>query len=98
EGAEAIFVVRSGAERGDEELPHAAVAMLHGRGGAVPAVEIANDGDGLGIGRPDSEAHAFYVAFAHRVRTQHAIALVVRAFGVEVQLEGRQGRSDGGCL
>ena len=52
----------------------------------------------FGVGGPDGEAHAFDVAFAHGVRAQHAVAFVVRAFGVEVQLEGCQGRSDGGCL
>ena len=72
--------------------------MLHGVSGAVPLIEIADDGDGVGVGGPDGEADASDVAFAHGMRAQHAVTFVVRAFGVEVQFEGCQGRSDGGCL
>ena len=90
--------MRARAERRDEELPHAAVATLHGMAGAVPLIEVADDGDIVGVGRPDGEADAVSVAFAHQMRAQHAVTFVVRAFGVQVQLEGCQGRSDGGCL
>ena len=90
--------MRAGAERGDEQFPHAAVATLHGVADLIPTVEVTDDGDGLGVGGPDGEADALHVAFAHAVGSQHAVTFVMGAFGMEVQLEGCQGRSDGGCL
>ena len=64
----------------------------------VPLVEIADHADVVGVGSPHREADAAGVAFAHQVRAQHAIALVMRALGVQVQFEGCQGSGDGGCL
>ena len=72
--------------------------MLHGVRGVVPLIEIANDRDRVGVGSPDREAHTLKIAVLHQMRTQHAVAFVMRALGVEMQFKGCQGRCDGGCL
>ena len=50
----------------------------------VPLVEFAGDGDALGVGRPDGEAHAVHAVHFGEVRAQHAIGFVMRAFGMQV--------------
>ena len=98
ESAHRILVVRPRAQHWDKQFPHAAIAPLHRMVGAVPLIEVADDADIVGVGRPHCEANAASVAFAHQVRAQHAITLVMRALGMQMQLEGCQGSGDGGCL
>lgn len=40
---------------GQEGAPDAALQLLHRGGAAVPAVEVADDADLTGVGRPDNE-------------------------------------------
>jgi hypothetical protein len=55
----------------DEDLPHAdGFEFPHRMEAAVPPVEVADDADALGIGRPDCEVHPDAVADAHRVRAE----------------------------
>ena len=42
-------------EAGDEDLPDAALDLLHGGGLEVPVVEVTDEGDLGGIGGPDPE-------------------------------------------
>ena len=40
---------------GDEDLPDAALDLFHGSGLEVPVVEVTDEGDLGGVGRPDPE-------------------------------------------
>ena len=61
----------------------------------VPAVEIANDADPLGIGRPDRTGGASNPIPGHRVGAQDLIDVVVAAFPEEVKVKIRQERVEG---
>src|SRR5665213_667412 len=90
--------MRPRAEYRDKQLPYPAIPPLHGMVGPVPLIEVADDADIVGIRRPQCEAYPARVSFAHQMRAQHAITLVMRALGMQMQIEGRQGRGDGGGL
>ena len=85
--AHVVLVRGALAQPGDEDLPDAAIAPAHGMAAGVPLVELAGHRDALGVGRPDGEAHALHAIDLGEVRAQRAIGFVVRAFGVQVQLE-----------
>ena len=54
-----VLVERALAQLRDEQLPDAgAAALAHRVRPAVPAVEVADDADALGVGRPDGEDDA----------------------------------------
>src|SRR5262249_61080620 len=56
---------------GDEDLPDPARAEPpHRMHAAVPQVEVADDADAFGVGRPDGEVHAVGLADAHQVRAE----------------------------
>ena len=58
-GDQRIFVDGAGFDARDEEFPDpGAEAAAHGVAGCVPAVEITDDRDMGGIGRPDGEEYA----------------------------------------
>ena len=82
------LVERASLEPGHEQLPHAArTPRVERMRAAVPAVEVADQGDSLGIGRPHGEAHAGNAGERHRHRTQHAPGLEQPALVEEVQVE-----------
>jgi hypothetical protein len=57
--ADLVLVQIARRQAGDEQFPDAgAAAHPHGVDAAVPVVEAAHDGDPLGVGGPDGEAHA----------------------------------------
>ena len=77
---DAVFVDVALLDAGDEGAPDAVLAAVHGVGGAVPAVEVADDRDLARVGGPYHEAvhvAAGYVAAA-KGEISHA-----RAAGVE---------------
>lgn len=58
----------------------------------VPVVEIADNAHNFGVRRPDRESHAGDVVASHRMRAHGAIAFVLSALTVDVQIEvGDQG-------
>ena len=57
--ANLVLVERPGAQPRHEQFPDAAGNVLaHRVAAAVPVVEVADDADAGGIGRPDGEVHA----------------------------------------
>ena len=72
----------------DEDFPDAGTAEhAHLVAASVPAVETANNGNGLGVGGPDGELHAFETLVFHEVCAELAVEFVVRARGDEVPVE-----------
>ena len=65
----------------------------------VPVVKIAGDANQRGVGRPHGKAHPLYAFTQRHLCSERAIALVVGAFAMQVQLEGsEQGREAKGIL
>ena len=54
---------------------------------AVPAVEVADDADAIGVGRPHREVHAGRAADRDAVRAELVERAMVRAFAEQVQIE-----------
>ena len=52
----------------------------------VPAIKVADDGDGTGIRRPDSEACAAHAIHGHRVGAQRESQLEQAAFVEQVKI------------
>ena len=52
----------------------------------VPFVELAGQGDALGVRRPNGEAHAARAVHFHHVRSQDFVAFEERAFAVQVEV------------
>ena len=79
------LVVLAVARAGDEDLPDAArLEPPHRVDAAVPRVEVADDADALGVGRPDAEMHAGGLADAHRVRAELVVDARVLALREQV--------------
>ena len=80
----------------DEDLPHAHVHVVaHRMAAAVPVVEVADDANVAGGGRPHDEAHAGEIAVADRVRAEDVVehgVVGMRDRGDVVVREGRPER------
>ena len=84
---------------GDEDLPHSRRAeRAHGVQAAVPTVEVADDPNGLGVGRPHREAHAADVAELAgeglHVRAECFPQPLVAALREQVEVELSDGRKE----
>ena len=88
-----VFVMRAWAQARDEQLPtrRRRDAAWGGWCGSH-SLKSPMTRDVLGVGRPDRETHAVDAVARTRCAPSDAITLVMRAFGVEVQFEGCQGR------
>ena len=65
------FIALAGADARDEQFPDPApMAQPHGMTTAVPAVEIADDRDSTGVGRPHGKADARRIADPHFARAE----------------------------
>ena len=53
----------------------------------VPLIEVAGQGDGFRVRRPNGEAHAAHALALDQVRAQRLIAFVERALRVQMQVE-----------
>src|SRR5579872_6881102 len=88
-----ILVVRAVADAGNENFPDAAGAQPHRMAAAVPVVEVADDADHFGVRRPHREANAGDSVARSKMRAEGPVALEVRTFAVQVQIEiGQQRR------
>ena len=82
-----VLVDRSLADAGDEALPDAGVAAgRHGVGVGVPAIEVADDGDALGVRRPDGEVGAGLAVNGDEMRAKLVVETVVAALVEEVEV------------
>ena len=61
---------------------------------AIPPVEIADHADHLGVRRPHRETRSLHAFHSRQVRAQRTVALVIRAFAMQVQFERRQQRRE----
>ncbi len=83
-------VERSGTKVGDEELPDAAARTHpHGMTATVPAVEIADHADALGIRRPHGEEHAAHAVHVAVVGAEDPVGMPELAFGEEMEIDVR---------
>src|SRR5206468_851458 len=89
-GADVVLVRGPLADAGDEDFPNAAAALPHGMAADVPLIEIAGDGDVLGVRRPNGEAHTGETVRLADVRAESAVCLVERAFGVKIEVGVRE--------
>jgi hypothetical protein len=87
-GVDAILVERAGAEPGHEQLPDPRRdPLVHAVGRAVPAVEVADDAHGIGVGRPDGEVDAGHTVDDVQLGPELLVALPVAALADEVEVE-----------
>ena len=82
-----ILVVGARANSRKEDFPDAAGAQPHGMPALVPIVEVADYADHFGIGRPHRKANALHAQAFDQVSAHGAVALILRAFAVDVQIE-----------
>ena len=80
----------------DKDFPNAGAAQhTHLVAAAVPAVEVAYHGNGLGVRGPDGELNALEALVFHQVRAQLAVKLVVGAARNQVPVKFRKHRLEG---
>ena len=90
------FVQAAGRKPGNEDFPHSRASQAtHGVDAAVPAVEVADHADSLCVGRPYREAHARNAEAFHRLRAQHAVALIEPAFAEKKEVVLADGAGEG---
>ena len=78
----------AGAQIGNEQFPDAAAAAHpHRMHPAIPAIEVADDADPFGVGRPGRKQHAGDAVGFVRVRAQETVGVPVLAFAEQVQVE-----------
>jgi len=94
-GADLELVESSRRDTGNEDLPHSGlVAPAHSMAPAVPAVEVADNGEPAGVGCPDGEQGALDALDGLRVGAEHGVALGQRAFGEPHEVLGRDHRRE----
>ena len=94
-GPDLVLVAFPGREPRDEKLPDPdAWARPHRVAPPVPAVEVPDDADPLGVGRPHREQDPVDPAHRARVRAEHRVGAKQRPFAEEVQVEVAQDRPE----
>lgn len=84
------------AEVRNEDFPNAACAKhAHLVAVTVPAVEVADDGNGLGVRCPYGELHSLEALVFHKVCAELAVEFVVRACCNQVAVEFGKDRLEG---
>ena len=82
------LVARAFADARHEQLPDAGrVAQPHRMAPRVPGVEIADDGDALGIRRPDRKARSAHAVDRRHIGAERFGELEVPPFVEQVQVE-----------
>ena len=83
-----VLVEGALAGAGDEALPDAGAVPARGQGMArgVPAVEVADHGDALGVGRPDGELRAVAAVDGQGMSAELVVELEVVAFFEEIDV------------
>ena len=82
------LVLLAGANPRDEDLPHAVrQQQAHRVDAPVPAVEVADDADAVGVGRPDREVDPGDRAAVRRVRAEFLVSAQLRALAQQVEIE-----------
>ena len=90
-----VFVDGSFPEARRENLPNAAIHPLaHGVAAPVPFIEVAHDGDALGLRRPNGEQNAIHAFVGDRMRAQAFIKPLMRPFDKQVIIERTENRAE----
>lgn len=82
-----VFVEGSRRELGDKQFPNSGFGALHLVFATVPFVEVADDGDVTGVGRPDGKVNAGNAVDFCGVSAEFFVDAMVVAFGEEVAVE-----------
>ena len=91
----AILVMRSLADTGNEDFPNARrAAAAHDMATAIPPVEIADDGDALSIRRPDREMGAPGALMRHHMRAEHIPEASMGAFAKQIFIHLADNRAE----
>ena len=91
-----VFIGGALRHLGGKDLPDAdAEAAAHLMAAAIPAVEIADDSDAPGIGRPDGKMHAGDALMGDEMGAEPLIDALMRALGEEVVVERPEDRTEG---
>ena len=89
--ADVELVAAAGRQTGHEQLPDPGLHMVEHRVHAVvPAVEVADHADAVGVGRPHAKQHAPVAVDLHRMRAQPVVNLPVTALTEQIQVEFRE--------
>ena len=91
-GDDVVLVDGALPDTGDEasQIPELSSRGLQGVGGGIPAVEVADDGDGLGVRGPDGEEDPLGALPGKEVGPQLAIEIEVVSLPEEVHVVLRQ--------
>ena len=82
-----VLVERAAPDPRDERLPDPRLgSQPHRVRRRVPRVEVADDGNVAGVGRPDGEVHAVGAVLSREVRAELVVAAVVGAAGEEMEV------------
>jgi hypothetical protein len=81
-----VLVAGAPADAGHEGFPDAGCADGMQRCVRLPVVEVADDADAFGVGRPDGEVGAVNARRGARVRAELQVQPVVRALVEQVQV------------
>jgi len=93
--AQVVLVGRPFVQAGDEEFPDASVGVqAHGVNARVPAVEVADDADAVGVGRPHREMDAAHAVHFAQVRAKPLVAAEVPPFAEQVEVVVGQQRAE----
>ena len=91
-----IFVDGAFVELWNENFPDAGrAARAHGMDATVPVIEIADDTDAPGAGRPDSEVNAANAFESNEMRAEFVVSVVVAAFSHEMEIEFAENEGKG---
>src|SRR5690606_8312779 len=95
-GGYAVFVDGEFRQVLDEKGPDAGIAGIHGVAVAVPAVEVADEGDIPGIGRPYGECRSFSAVGFKKVGAEFFVNAFMGPLVEQVLVEiGEPGRRQG---
>ncbi|MCY1238390.1 hypothetical protein D9M72_511260 [compost metagenome] len=90
-----VFIGKAALDAGNEDFPDAGVgAQPHDVSPAVPVVELADDGNALGIGCPDGEVVAVGAVMVDRVRAHLVKEPEVRTFADVVVVHRAEHRTE----
>ena len=91
-----VFIESALAEAGDENFPDAGRAEnAHGVEAAVPVIEIANDTDALGVGRPNGETDTGDTVQSAEMSAEFIVDAEFVALGEEVDIHFAEGWEEG---
>src|ERR1700757_511093 len=88
------FVMSLFPDPGYKDLPDSRLdPFAHGMEAAVPAVEVANDGNSLCVRAPDREKYAGMAVYFHKMGAEFSVYLVVGTLAIQMHVQIAKERS-----